>query len=243
MEESRYGKVLLVEDDEGIAGLVRVALETANFHLTHVNEGRAGLQSAVSGGFDVILLDVNLPGMDGLTILREAKKACNTPIMMLSARQDDFDKILGLEIGADDYLGKPFNPLELVARVRALQRRGAPLVAVPVAAAPPASSSEPSEILQVGELEIDSGARQVKVNGSEVHLTATEFEVLVTLASRPNRVLTRQQLMDMCWGPTWVGDEKTVEVHLRRMRKKMQAFTRHDYIQAVRGVGYRISPP
>lgn len=242
MEETSYGKVLLVEDDEGIAGLVRVALETANFDLTHVNEGRAGLASAVSGKFDVILLDVNLPGMDGLTILREAKKASNTPIMMLSARQDDFDKILGLEIGADDYLGKPFNPLELVARVRALQRRGkaAGPVAVAVAALP---ASDPSEILRVGELEIDSGARQVKVNGHEVHLTATEFEVLVTLANRPNRVLTRQQLMDMCWGPTWVGDEKTVEVHLRRMRKKMQAFTRHDYIQAVRGVGYRISPP
>ncbi|MBS2034468.1 response regulator transcription factor [bacterium] len=232
MKETHCGRVLVVEDDLRVAEMIRFALESANFQMVHVDDGRVGLEQAVSGQFDVILLDIRLPGMDGYSICREAQKQVTTPIMMLSDRREDLDKVLGLETGADDYLGKPFNPLELVARVRALQRRkrlGAPEVA-----------SE--DRLQLGHLQITPSSRQVTIQGQPVHLTATEFEVLVTMARRPGRVFTRQDLIDLCWGSDWVGFEKTVDVHLRRMRKKFSEWTDHDYIKSVRGVGYRLEP-
>jgi DNA-binding response OmpR family regulator len=232
VKETHCGKVLVVEDDLRVAEMIRFALESAHFEMVHVDDGRAGLEQALSGQFDVILLDIRLPGMDGYSICREAQKQVNTPIMMLSDRREDLDKVLGLETGADDYLGKPFNPLELVARVRALQRRkrlGAP------------TSAEPPE-LKLGALEIQPASRQVTINQKSVHLTATEYEVLHTMARRPGRVFTRQDLIDMCWGSDWIGFEKTADVHLRRMRKKFLEHSSHEYIKSVRGVGYRLEP-
>lgn len=220
-------RVLLVEDDVGVAGVVKFALEAAEFEVTHTAEGLVGLEEAVSDRYDVIVLDRGLPDVDGLAICREARKAHDRPILMLTARQDLVDKVLGLESGADDYLGKPFEPMELVARVRALHRRG--------------QLGRPAELLTAGELSLDLSSREAFVQGAPLHLTTKEFDLLAVLAGRPNQVFSRRQLMDQCWGESWIGDEKTVEVHLRRVRQKLRKFSAREYLVAVRGVGYRLS--
>lgn len=222
-------RVLLVEDDVGVAGVVKFALETAEFQVTHTAEGRVGLGEAVSQRYDVIVLDLGLPDVDGLSICREARRVHDIPILMLTARQDLVDKLLGLESGADDYLGKPFEPLELVARVKALQRRS--------------HARRNSNLLQVGELSLDLGSRQAFFQEQPLQLTAKEFDLLALLAAHPNQVFSRRQLMDQCWGEDWIGDEKTVEVHLRRIRQKVRKLTAREYLVAVRGVGYRLAGP
>lgn len=219
-------RVLLVEDDVGVAGVVKFALEAADFEVTHMAEGRVGLKEAVSGRYDVMVLDVGLPEVDGLSICREARKVHETPILMLTARQDLLDKVMGLESGADDYLGKPFEPMELVARVRALRRRG--------------KAGRSSNLLGVGDLCLDLGSREASVQGRPLQLTAKEFDLLAVLAGRPHQIFSRRQLMDQCWGEDWIGDEKTVEVHLRRIRQKLRKITDHEHLVAVRGVGYRL---
>lgn len=220
------GRILLVEDDVGVAGVVKFALEASDFVVTHTSEGLVGLEEAVSDRYDVILLDLGLPDVDGLSICRAARKASDTPILMLTARQDLVDRVLGLETGADDYLGKPFEPMELVARVRALHRRG--------------KRGKPGEALEVGELSLDLQTRQASAKGQPLHLTTKEFDLLAVLAGRPNQVFSRRQLMDHCWGEDWVGDEKTVEVHLRRIRQKLKKVSPDEHLVAVRGVGYRL---
>ena len=221
-------RVLLVEDDVGVAGVVRFALEAADFEVTHTPEGRIGLEEAVSGRYDVMVLDVGLPDVDGLSICREARKLHEIPILMLTARQDLLDKVMGLESGADDYLGKPFEPMELVARVRALRRRG--------------KRGQSSHLVEVGDLTLDLNSREASVLGQALRLTAKEFDLLAVLGSRPNQVFSRRALMDQCWGENWIGDEKTVEVHLRRIRQKLRKITAHEHLVAVRGVGYRLEP-
>jgi DNA-binding response OmpR family regulator len=220
------GRILLVEDDVGVAGVVKFALEASDFVVTHTSEGLVGLEEAVSDRYDVIVLDLGLPDVDGLSICKAARKAHDTPILMLTARQDLVDRVLGLESGADDYLGKPFEPMELVARVRALHRRG--------------QLGRPGEALEVGELSLDLQSHKAFVFGQSLQLTAKEFDLLAVLAGRPNQVFSRRQLMDQCWGEAWVGDEKTVEVHLRRIRQKLKKHTEREYLVAVRGVGYRL---
>lgn len=227
-------KVLLVEDDWGVAGLVKVALDLASYSVTHVEDGLDGLKEALTGAYQVLLLDVKLPGLDGLTLCREARKSLDTPILMLSAQREDYDKITGLEAGADDYLAKPFNPIELLARIRALLRRSQRNAGRGAVA---------DSQLSAGEISLDLATREVRVNGIALHLTPKEFDLLRCLVSHPDQILMRHQLMDMCWGPLWVGDERTVDVHLRRMRKKLLPVTDHEYFLPARGVGYRLCLP
>ncbi|MBN9420375.1 MAG: response regulator transcription factor [Candidatus Eremiobacteraeota bacterium] len=219
-------RVLLIEDDLGVAGVVRFALEASDFEVTHTADGRVGLEMAVEDRYDVIVLDWGLPEVDGLSICREARAQHDTPILMLTARQELVDKVTGLESGADDYLSKPFEPMELVARVRALHRR--------------VRRSRESSVLEVGGLTLDLGSRQAFCQGTQLALTTKEFDLLAVMAGRPQQVFSRRQLMDLCWGENWIGDEKTVEVHLRRVRQKLKKVSPHEHLVAVRGVGYRL---
>ncbi len=221
--------ILVVEDDADTAEVIQLLLEQSHFEVILARDGVAGLAQVEKACPDLIISDVNLPLMDGLALCREVRKEHQVPILMLSARQEELDKVLGLELGADDYLGKPFSGRELVARVKALLRR-------------PATQAGPA-LIRSGPLTIDPQAREVLVSGQAVSLTASEFSLLQVLASRPKRVLSRQQLADLALGEDWVGDERTVDVHIRRMRAKLQAQERHEYVTAVRGVGYKFVAP
>lgn len=229
---ARDGKVLVIEDDRGVAGVIQLSLEAANFEVVHVEDGAVGLNLARTEQFDVVLLDLNLPSLDGLSVCREIRKSANTPILMLTARQQVFDKVMGLETGADDYLGKPFDPMELMARVRALHRRGTG-----------ASKVDNEESCEVGDLHILPASRQLHIKGRPVHLTPKEFDLLLTLARRPSQVFSRRQLIDQCWGPNWLAEEKTVDVHLRRIRQKLKLVSDHKFLEAVHSIGYRLVAP
>lgn len=240
-----FGQILVVEDDEDIARLLAVALESARFQVKVLGDGRLALESVLAGAPDVIIMDVDLPGLDGLSLCREVRKFSEVPVLMLSALREDIDKIVGLELGADDYLGKPFNMRELVARVRALHRRSQSREhSEPIPAPkPPRQTTADPEVLDFGCLKIDLAARVVKVAETPVHLTATEFSLLQALAQRPGRVFSRQQLLDLVWGPEWVGTDRTVDVHLRRTRSKLLEHSPHEFVEAVRGVGYKLALP
>jgi DNA-binding response OmpR family regulator len=225
-------KILVVEDDRDIAALVELHLRDLGADVTLVHDGRAALDLAMARTFDLIVLDLMLPGIDGLEICRRLRAQNRyTPILMLTARSTDVDRIVGLEIGADDYLTKPFNVRELVARVKALLRRVDAL-----------SKNEPEEIsrIELGELTIDVIKRRVLLRGAEIELTAREFELLLHFARHPGRVYTRAQLLDQVWGYGHEGYEHTVNSHINRLRSKIE----HDqsqpgYILTVWGVGYK----
>jgi len=225
-------KILVVEDDRDIAALVELHLRDLGADVTLAHDGRAALDLAMARSFDLIVLDLMLPGIDGLEICRRLRAQNRyTPILMLTARSTDVDRIVGLEIGADDYLTKPFNVRELVARVKALLRRVDAL-----------SKNEPEEIsrMEFGELTIDVIKRRVTLRGAEVELTAREFELLLHFARHPGRVYTRAQLLDQVWGYGHEGYEHTVNSHINRLRSKIE----HDqsqpgYILTVWGVGYK----
>ncbi|MCU1227390.1 MAG: DNA-binding response regulator [Acidobacteria bacterium] len=225
-------KILVVEDDRDIAALVELHLRDLGADVTLAHDGRAALDLALARNFDLIVLDLMLPSVDGLEICRRLRAQNRyTPILMLTARSTDVDRIVGLEIGADDYLTKPFNVRELVARVKALLRRVDAL-----------SKNEPEEIsrMEFGELTIDVIKRRVTLRGAEVELTAREFELLLHFARHPGRVYTRAQLLDQVWGYGHEGYEHTVNSHINRLRSKIE----HDqsqpgYILTVWGVGYK----
>jgi DNA-binding response OmpR family regulator len=225
-------KILVVEDDRDIAALVELHLRDLGADVTLAHDGRAALDLALARSFDLIVLDLMLPSVDGLEICRRLRAQNRyTPILMLTARSTDVDRIVGLEIGADDYLTKPFNVRELVARVKALLRRVDAL-----------SKNEPEEIsrMEFGELTIDVIKRRVTLRGAEVELTAREFELLLHFARHPGRVYTRAQLLDQVWGYGHEGYEHTVNSHINRLRSKIE----HDqsqpgYILTVWGVGYK----
>lgn len=229
-------RVLLVEDDADTAEVIRLTLEEEEFRVHHCGDGLAGLHWARQQQPEIVIADINLPGLDGLSLCREIRKFSEVPLLLLSSRRQDVDKIVGLEIGADDYLTKPFNPRELLARVRTIQRR---LRLASLAAAPP----QGAERLRVGKLEIDLTSRELLVAGQPVHLTTSEFELLVAMASRPNRALSRDQWCELVWGSNWEGDGRSMDVHLRRLRGKIADRDQHEYFQAVRGFGYKFSPP
>ncbi len=226
-------KILLVEDNAEIAHLVMLHLNDAGMHVTHANDGSDGLQLALKQSFDLVILDLMLPGIDGMEICRAIRNSDNyTPVMMLTARSSELDRVLGLEIGADDYISKPFSIRELVARVKALLRRVDSYNSRPV--------DEPPQALQLGELEIDPATRAVRLNERSVDLTAREFDLLWHFASHPGRVFTRGQLLDSVWGYGHEGYEHTVNSHINRLRSKIE----HDpsspqYVLTVWGVGYR----
>jgi DNA-binding response OmpR family regulator len=219
-------RILLVEDDASIAAGLRKGLAESGFEVEHVTTGAAALASS---DHDLVLLDLGLPDMDGRDVCRELRSRSKSPIIMLTARSEEFDRVLGLELGADDYVTKPFSFRELVARIRAVARRTVD-----------AGGADPAEPQTVGALGIDRRTRRVHVNGDEVALTAKEFDLLAYLADDVGAVRTRTEILENVWDAHWYGPTKTVDAHVASLRKKLGA---HEWIHAVRGVGFRLEPP
>ena len=220
-------RLLLVEDDASIREIVSIGLKAAGFRVATEMDGRQGLASARSGSFDAVILDVMLPSLDGFEVCREIRKFSRVPIVMLTARTDLIDVVVGLESGADDYVKKPFELPELIARLRAVLRR----------AAAPAEDT----LLAVGRLEIDPAGFTVRRDGIEVSLTATEFRLLVELARRPGQVFTRELLLQRVWDYEYLGESHLVDVAIQRLRAKVEDDPSHPtLIKTVRGVGYRL---
>jgi two-component system, OmpR family, alkaline phosphatase synthesis response regulator PhoP len=221
--------VLVVDDAPEIVRLTRDYLEHAGFAVLVAADGPAALKLARTRAPDVVVLDLGLPGMDGLDVTREIRRGSAVPIIMLTARADESDKLVGLELGADDYVTKPFSPKELVARVRAVLRRAQ------LAQAPPDRTT-------VGDLEIDRPRMQVSVAGRRVELTATEFDLLATLAGQPGRVFTRAQLLDAVHGMAFESYERAIDAHVKNVRRKIEPDPHAPrYIETVIGVGYRLA--
>lgn len=225
--------ILIVEDERDIAELVRLHLEDLNAETTICHDGVSALALVEQKKFDLLILDLNLPGLDGLAVCRRLRQnAQYVPVLMLTARSGDADRILGLEIGADDYLVKPFNVLELVARVKALFRRIAALN----------GGNAESSHLSFGSLQIDVAGRRVTIDGNEVNLTVKEYELLYHFCSHPGRVYSREQLLQLVWGTSHRGYEHTVNSHINRLRSKIESdSTNPRYILTVWGVGYKFS--
>ncbi len=223
-------KILLVEDDPAIAMSLDDGLVAAGFEVHHVPTGAAAI-AADPATTDVVLLDLGLPDMDGRDVCRELRARSNVPIIMLTARSDEFDRVLGLELGADDYVTKPFSMRELVARIRAVSRR---------VGGGPAASVDGGQLLVVGPLTIDRRTRRVHLHGELVNLTAKEFDLLAFLASDAGAVRSRTEILERVWDEHWYGPTKTVDAHVAALRKKLGD---PRWIEAVRGVGFRLEPP
>ena len=224
-------KILIVEDEEAIADLERDYLELSGFTVEVANDGQTGLEKALSGDFDLVILDLMLPGVDGFEICRKVRAEKNTPIIMVSAKKDDIDKIRGLGLGADDYMTKPFSPSELVARVKAHLARYERLIG---------SAVEENKVIEIRGLKIDTTARRVWVNGVEKNFTTKEFDLLTFLASHPNHVYTKDELFSEIWDMESIGDIATVTVHIKKIREKIEYDTSNpQYIETIWGVGYR----
>lgn len=220
--------ILVVDDEPGVVKGLRLSLEQEGFSVTTAADGREGLEKFRAGAFDLIVLDLMLPVVDGLTVCRQVRQAGMTPIIMLTAKADDFDKVLGLELGADDYLTKPFNTRELIARIRAILRR----VEAP-------SREEAGSRAKVGELVLFLPQRRAEVAGRPLELTAREYDLLELLVKHPGVVYTRQQLLDLVWGYEFAGDDRTVDVHVRRLREKLEEVpAKPRYLRTKWGVGY-----
>jgi two-component system, OmpR family, response regulator MtrA len=219
-------RVLLVEDDASIREVAKLGLEQAGFRVTTAPDGREGLLHFRQSPFDLVVLDVMLPTLDGYEVCRQIRAESRVPVIMLSAKSDTVDVVVGLELGADDYVTKPFEMAELVARARAAVRR---------------SSAEPEEpVIARGVLEIDPGAFVARRSGEELKLTATEFKLLLELARRPGQVFTRELLLQRVWGYDYLGDSRLVDVAVQRLRAKVEADPKEpQMIKTVRGVGYR----
>jgi two-component system response regulator MtrA len=230
-------RILLVEDDPSIREVTALGLQAAGFEVTTAGDGLEGLAKARAEQPDLVLLDVMLPRMDGLEVCREIRRESTVPIVMLTARGDTIDVVVGLESGADDYVTKPFEMPVLVARVRAaLRRRGAQETV--------ASPAPPPEVVRLGPLSIDVAGRTVERDGSPIPLTRTEFDVLLELARRPGQVATREQLLDGVWGYDYLGDSRLVDVAVGRLRAKVERdAAAPDLIVTVRGVGYKAVRP
>jgi len=228
--ERRPYRVLLVEDEAGLADSVRYTLENEGFEVLVAVTGLAGVESARVHLPDVILLDLMLPGMSGLDVCRQVRSFSDVPIIMLTAKDAESDKVAGLELGADDYVTKPFSMRELVARVRAHLRRAAKTGVL----------SESNEVLRGGTIELDIDAHEARVDGAPVEIRPKEFELLESLMRRKNRLAARHTLIDEVWGPSYFGDTKTLDVHIKRLRQKLERDpARPTHIVTVRGLGYK----
>lgn len=224
-------RILIIEDEEAIAELERDYLELSDFEVEIENDGEKGLERALNEEFDLFLLDLMLPGMDGFEICRRIREKKNIPVLMVSARKDDIDKIRGLGLGADDYITKPFSPSELVARVKAHLARYDRLIG---------SSVPENEVLEIRDIKIDKSARRIWVRGEERPFTTKEFDLLTFLASHPNKVFTKADLFREIWEMESVGDIATVTVHIKKIREKIELNTaKPQYIETIWGVGYR----
>lgn len=221
--------ILVIEDEPELVKVLRSYLEQAGFSVLTAFRGDQGLSTWEQRRPDLVILDLNLPGMDGLDVARAIRRRENTPLIMLTARVEEADRLIGLEIGADDYIAKPFSPREVVARVRAVLRRSA--------AAP-----APATLLRVADLEIDLDAYRVTRQGETLDLTPTEFNLLAKLAAQPGRVFSRLQLLEATQGATYEGYERTIDAHIKNLRAKIEKDAHHPrYIETVFGVGYRFA--
>ena len=223
-------KLLLVEDDRAIAGSLVEGLTAAGHSVVHVSTGAGALAER---GYELVLLDLGLPDMDGRDVCRELRQRSATPIIMLTARSEEFDRVLGLELGADDYVTKPFSLRELVARIRAVSRRTTDGQSL-------ADDREVGGPQVIGPMELDRRTRRVRIDGQEVALTAKEFDLLAFLANDVGAVHTRTEILETVWDAHWYGPTKTVDAHVASLRKKLGD---HSWIEAVRGVGFRLEPP
>ena len=224
-------RILIVEDEVDIADLEKDYLELSGFEVEIENDGDAGLKRALEEDFDLYILDLMLPGMDGFDICKEIREKKNTPILMVSAKKDDIDKIRGLGLGADDYVTKPFSPSELVARVKAHLARYERLIG---------SNVVENDMVEIRGIKIDKTARRVWVNGEEKQFTTKEFDLLTFLAENPNRVFTKDELFQKVWDMESIGDIATVTVHIKKIREKVELDTsKPQYIETIWGVGYR----
>lgn len=223
------GKVLVVDDDQNVLELIKLYGEREGFNVIGVNDGDLALAAFDRENPDVVILDIMLPGVDGLTLCRSLRSIRMVHIIMLSAKGEEADRVLGLEMGADDYVSKPFSPRELVARIKAALRRNQP------------ANSGTSMKLKYPDFEIQADTRRVIVNDTSMELTPKEFDLLYHLAQNPRRVFTREDLLKAVWGYDFFGDQRTVDVHIRRLREKLQLLSH--YITTVWGVGYQFTPP
>ncbi len=224
-------KVLIVEDEVAIADLEKDYLELSGFEVEIETSGEIGLSRALSEEFDMFLLDLMLPGVDGFEICKKIREVKNTPILMVSAKKDDIDKIRGLGLGADDYITKPFSPSELVARVKAHLARYERLIG---------SNQPENDLIEIRGIKIDKTARRVWVNDEEKQFTTKEFDLLTFLAENPNRVFTKEELFLEIWDMESIGDIATVTVHIKKIREKIEINTaKPQYIETIWGVGYR----
>ncbi len=224
-------KILIIEDESAIAELEKDYLELSGFDVEVANDGEEGLEKSLTQEYDLIILDLMLPGVDGFEICRRVRAEKNTPIIMVSAKKDDIDKIRGLGLGADDYMTKPFSPSELVARVKAHMARYERLVG---------SAIEENKIIEIRGIKIDTTARRVWINGEERAFTTKEFDLLTFLASHPNHVYTKDELFSEIWDMESIGDIATVTVHIKKIREKIEYDTSNpQYIETIWGVGYR----
>ena len=221
--------ILVVDDEPKIVQLARDYLDHAGFAVLTAADGRSALAVARTRHPDLIVLDLGLPELDGLDVARTLRRESNVPIVMLTARDDEFDRVVGLELGADDYVTKPFSPRELVARVRAVLRRTE-------------RTDEPADVLRIGDVTLDILRMRVQVGGRSVELTATEFELLATLARQPGRIFTRSQLLDALHGVAFESYERAIDTHIKNLRRKLEPEPRQPrYLLTVYGVGYRFA--
>ncbi len=226
-------KVLVVDDEVPLTGVVGSYLDREGFDVAVAHTGPDAVNQARDGAPVLIVLDIMLPGFDGIEACRQIRQFSDAYIIMLTARDEEMDKVLGLSMGADDYLVKPFSPRELIARVRAMLRRPRT-----------ASDNDATELYTVGTLTMDAQGRSLTLDGHEVELTRTEFDLLAAMMAHPRAVLTRRQMIDAVWGPGWYGDEHVVDVHIGHVREKIgDAAAEPKFIRTVRGVGYGMVAP
>lgn len=222
-------KILVVDDEQQLVKVLRGYLEKAGYAVVTAYDGNEGLAVMQKEKPDFAILDLNLPGMDGLDVCKAIRRDSDIPILMLTARVEETDKLIGLELGADDYVVKPFSPREVVARVRTILRRTS------------ASTGTKGEVIRIGDLFIDLDKHVVEVNGKNIDLTRTEFDILVTLARQPRRVFTRLQIMEQAQGEAFEGYERTIDAHIKNIRLKIEPNPKQPtYIQTVFGVGYKL---
>jgi DNA-binding response OmpR family regulator len=225
-------RVLLIDDDARLVEMLGEYLRSRGYQVDIRGDGESGLSAQKRADFDAVILDVMLPGIDGLEVCRRMRAHSQVPILMLTARGDDMDRIIGLEIGADDYLPKPFNPRELLARLAAILRRSR------------AGAGQSDDVLRFGNLEIDRAAREVRVRGQRRELTGRQFNLLLLLAERAGRVQTREQIMEALKGEEWDSVDRSIDVHISRIRQSIEDDARHPrFVQTVRGTGYVLTPP
>jgi len=234
-------RILVVEDDPAIAGPIIRGLSRAGYETDHA---ATAAQALAADGADLVLLDLGLPDLDGTDVCRRLRARSNVPIIVVSARDDEVDRVIGLELGADDYVVKPFGMRELVARIHAVLRRTRPdgdMAASPPAVASPDAAADPARLVSVvGSLEVDRRSRRVQLSGREIALTPKEFDVLALLAEDPGAVFRRQAIIEDVWDTNWYGSTRTLDVHVAALRRKLGDTT---WIETVRGVGFRLGAP